>query len=101
MQFGCTQTSRVTTPVVTMNNRVYVVCSVNTDHGVREVERVFADSDAAEEYCEQTIANHYADIAESEHTEQVSDYIWTNGVDKWGLVIDSTQFVGENARDER
>lgn len=75
-----------------MAERVYVVISIVTDHWVREVEQVFAMRSDAEEYCEQTIEDHYSDIVESEHTELNGEYLWTNGMDDWGLVIESAQF---------
>lgn len=73
--------------------RAYAVISVNTDHQVRDVDRVFASRSDAEEYCRKQIEEHYQDIVESEHTHQKDDYLYSNGVDSWGLEIVRTEFV--------
>lgn len=79
-------------------SRAYVAIMVVTDHWERDIKRVFTDYDAAEEYCEQQIEKHFADIRDSEHTEQSDDYIWTNGVDDWGYEIQLTELVDGESR---
>lgn len=79
-------------------NRAYVAIMVITDDWERDVKRVFTDYDEATAFCEEQIEKHFADIRDSEHTEQSGDYIWTNGLDDWGYEIQITELVDSDSR---
>lgn len=79
-------------------NRVYVVINIVTSHQSLSADRVFANPDAAEKYCSRQIDEHYTGIRESEHTEQIGDFLWSNGVDDWGYEIQFAEFVDGDSR---
>jgi len=78
-----------------MSDRIYVCIHINTDHSVRDVEKAFESRTAAEGYC--ACKNYIDELEQSDATEQTDDYLYTNGVDNFGYVIETTKLeTGES-----
>lgn len=71
-----------------MNDYIHICIYENSDHSVREVKTAFRSRDAAKAYCEENLSD---DLVESDATHQVDDYLYSNGIDRFGYDIQRTR----------